>query len=290
MLGRWLTDDESVETCEFEEKQYEIALTFELVNGTTEFFPSGQVLEALVGYDVALSPDDPRIWKLLDAGIPPGALLDPTLWTDFPNRPSADQLPPRLVSLILQVKRAQYLDHWRAGQHDYWKGPYFRFYTDARQQARLERLESRVGTLALVRYVAPAFLTYSDLCRNQLKRELASESSFVGPSGLTGHRLWSYAGPGIVGYANPEGHEVEADTFETLLTLAADQAQEQSLSDHVRGLALEAGLDEMERVEEWTQILRRDLSENQRSRINDWAVFSDAVASVGATWLVLGFE
>lgn len=290
MLDCRVADDGRVETCDFEEKQYEIALTFELVNGTTEFFPSGQVLEALVGYDVALSPGDPRIWKLLDAGMPPGALLDPTLWIDFPTRPSPAELPPKLVSLILQVKRAKYLDHWRAGQHDYWRGPYFRFHTDARQQLRLERLESRLGTLALVRYVAPAFLTYTDLYRNQLNRRLATHSSFVSPSALTGHRLWSYAAPGTVGYANPEGREVESDTFETLLAQAADQAREQSLNEHVRALALEGGLEITDGAGEWTQIIRPALSEEERSRLNDWAVFTNAVASAGAAWLVLAFD
>jgi hypothetical protein len=56
----------------FEEKQYEEGLTLELAAGSTAVFPSGQVLEALVGYDVALAPGDPKVWQLIGSGVPAG--------------------------------------------------------------------------------------------------------------------------------------------------------------------------------------------------------------------------
>lgn len=222
---------------EFEEKQYEIPLVHEIAASSARVYPVGQVLEELVGYDVALVPGDPRIWELLDTGMPAGALLTPGLWAPFARVPAAEDLPPRLVSLILQFKRPQYLDHWRAGQYDYWHGGYFRFYLDDDQQSRLQTLEGRVEPNALVRYAAAAFVEYRLLCDYAERRSVSENSTFVAPSQVAGHRLWSYASPGTIGYANPEGVALECDTIETLIGRARDQAEPMTLREHVRRLA-----------------------------------------------------
>jgi hypothetical protein len=49
-----LFHDRRMVEAEFEEKQYETALIFDLQRGQPRAFSAGQVLEALVGYDVAL--------------------------------------------------------------------------------------------------------------------------------------------------------------------------------------------------------------------------------------------
>jgi len=168
-----------MDLAEFEEKQYESAPSQELTAGHPTAYPSGQVLEALVGYDLALRPGDEKIWRLLAVGFPPGVVLSSGLWSTAPTKPRDADLPSDLVSLILQVKRPHRLDHWRAGQHHFWMGPYFRFYSDARQHAQLAGLEGGLGSRALVRYAAAAFLTFGALYAHQRDRTVADYSTFV---------------------------------------------------------------------------------------------------------------
>lgn len=279
-----------MEVAEFEEKQYETGLQLELAGSSVHSFSSGQALEALVGYDFAMSPGSPLIWDLLDAGLPPGILLTPSLWP-IGTRPDAERLPPHLVSLIIQAKRPQRLHHWRAGQDHYWRGPYYRFHLDERQQRILEHLERVVASHALVRYASAAFIEYSALIHHQLRRTIARHSSFVSPESLSGHRLWSYSGPGTTGYANPEGAALPADTIEVVLKLAQGLAIRQSLSDHIRALA--DSLDSDREVNhEWLFVLSQalDLNDAQVETVASWSRFASAVATTGATWLVLAFE
>src|SRR2546425_11539059 len=117
----------------FEEKQYDNALQLELAAGQRWCYPSGPVLEAVLGYDFVAIPGKEAIWDLLQARCPPGIVLTPALWPSS-EQPSADRLPLRHISLIVQAKRPVYLNHWRAGQYDYWRGPYYRFTIDGDQQ------------------------------------------------------------------------------------------------------------------------------------------------------------
>jgi hypothetical protein len=278
-----------MDVAQFEEKQYETGLLFELAGTSPDFFPSGQALEAALGYDFALSPGDSRIWGLLDAGLPPGIVLTPSLWPSG-RRPDANRLPPNVVSLIVQAKRPQYLDHWRAGQHHHWRGPYFRFHLDQSQQGTLAHLERRVARAALVRYACAAFVEYSALIRHQLRRTLAQNSTFVAPGALVGHRLWSYAGPGTTGYANPEGQVAEADSLESLLATARATAARQSLAEHFHSLA--SALGESEQGEAWTSLLADELrlDEPRADVLLAWARVASTVARAGASWLILGFS
>jgi hypothetical protein len=273
---------------EFEEKQYEGALSHELAAGQPTAYASGQVLEALVGYDLALYPGEPKIWDLLDEGFPPGALLSSGLWSTAPRQPLDADLPQDLVSLILQVKRPHRLDHWRAGQHHYWKGPYFRFYVEEAQQAQLAALERSLASRALVRYGAAAFLTYDQLYAHQRSRGLADHSAFVSPRALVGHRLWSYARPGTHGYANPEGERAEADTWETLNNRAREIATSQTIIEHVRELA-QIGSRDSERSDWLDRLLPpgANIGRKRRDAISSWGVFAGQVARMGAEWFVL---
>jgi hypothetical protein len=209
----------------------------------------------------------------------------------FARRPKDEALPPRLVSLILQFKRPQYLDHWSAGQYDHWRGGYFRFHLEPKQQLRLESLEAGVGSDALVRYAAAAFVEYHSLCQHTEAHTLASSSTFVSPGVLAGHRLWSYPGPGTEGYANPEGEALPGDTIETLLTSAAEQARRKTLREHVRSLA--TGQPHVDVGDgDWVDGLAQagERSEDDRRLAAEWAAVTASASLCGASWFVLGFE
>lgn len=276
-----------MERSEFEEKQYEVAALWELANGSTSVFPSGQVLESLVGYDAALDPGPSPIWSVLGSGQPTGIQLTPALWLPFARLPPAAKLPSKLVSLILQFKTSEFTDHWKAGQYHHWRRGYYRFWLHSVQQLRLETLEDNLKGKALVRYAAPAFLQYSDLLYLASTGNVCGHSAFVSAGRLTGHRLWSYAGPGTHGYANPEGEETPADTFESLLGTLESEAAPQNLAEHVIGLADVIRVDGA--MSEFAGEIAAQFPIDYRSAVAAWIDVARTVASTGSSWLVVGF-
>lgn len=194
------------------------------------------------------------------------------------------------MSLILQVKRPQRLDHWRAGQDHHWRGPYFRFFLRPHQQSQLEALERNLGGRALVRYAAAAFLSMARLYDYQRNLEVADKSTFVSPAVLTGHVLWSYAGPGTQGFANPEGAVTECDTRGTLLDRGRSSSVRTPIREHL--IDLEAALEGDDRPALWIeQIVPRDRADDEdlRDALRAWAIVAETVAVTGSEWLVLDY-
>lgn len=69
---------------EFEEKQYEVPACIELATGKlgAGVFSSGQVLEKILGYDVAARVDPNHLlWRVLRAPRPAGVSLVPEFWS-----------------------------------------------------------------------------------------------------------------------------------------------------------------------------------------------------------------
>jgi hypothetical protein len=192
---------------EFEEKEYEIVFAIELASGRYNrfgtIFSSGQVLEKIVGYDAAATPDEQSdIWRLLQLPRPPGVRLVPSMWNPGIN-PLPHDLPHSPVSLILQYKRPEFLSGSQARQWRLWNQPYFRFARSTDQHTVLRRLERSLGSDAIVRYAAPAFWRRGELEAAQLGRRVLVRSGFVSPNTIGRHRVWTYVRPGIAGRANP---------------------------------------------------------------------------------------
>jgi hypothetical protein len=268
----------------FEEKQYDNALQQELADGLPRCYPSAPVIEGILAYDFAIDPGDRRIWDILGLSRPSGLVLTPDLWAGGKQQPPPDRLPSRVVSLIIQAKRAVGLNHWRAGQYDYWRGPYFRFGLDTGQQRILEGVEQRATPRAVIRYAAPAFTAWADFERHYETQNLAAMSTFVSPLRLTGHSVWTYSGPGLAGYANPEGEEIETDSSETMLEAALEAASEPP-RDHI--LALGQTLDEL------METLRFDVPRSRRPlrRVGDrqWPTLPDGANAFVRAWLAISY-
>jgi hypothetical protein len=121
-------------------------------------------------------------------------------------------------------------------------------------------------------------------------------STFVSPLALTGHTVWTYSGPGLTGYANPEGKEVAADSRETLM-LAAVEALSDSPSEHV--VAMGDSLSEMVRSLRFelppSRRVVRPVSEPdlprlpQRVRrvVSAWLTINYVAAWAGASWMLV---
>jgi len=174
----------SVAWAEFEEKEFEVPATVELASGCGVVLPPGQVLEHLVGYDVAADPvANHRIWRILSVPRPAGVRLVPDMW-ERAAAPSASALPRIPLSLFVQYKRPEFLRGPRAAQRRHWNRPYFRITRAASQHRVLLRLERRLGDAALVRYAAPAFWQRHELEVAHLRRSVLAQTGFVAPSAI----------------------------------------------------------------------------------------------------------
>jgi hypothetical protein len=278
----------------FEEKQYEFAANLELAY-MGEVFPSGQVLESLLGYDVAASPQKGApIWRFLEVGAPKGVLLVPSNWSSFSKTPPHDQLPDRKVSLLLQYKRSRKFRTSRAKQWAYWRQPYFRFKVDPEQQFILENLEQSLGRRAVIRYAAPVFAQYKELLAYQREKKVLSKSTYVSPGQLIGHECWTFVEPGKSGYANAEPKEIYAESFDDIIQEASTRAEPGFLAQHLRSLAAALYLPELPREQsppEWIVKLEEELPRDKpagfRQAILDFVNISVRLGQSGISWLIL---
>lgn len=192
---------------EFEEKEYEHPLYHELVSNK-EIWNPGQVLEAQLGFDVAMRTKNPIFWKILNRFNPPTGvdlnslqLLDPKTI-----------LPTFRCNLMLQAKRPEYLIRKTKGYDLH--SPYYRVNIDSEQQNTLEKLAVKIGIYAYIGYACPAFHKRTDLFSYQISSSLTVKSSFVGIPRLHRHDHWAYYQPGTIGKALSEPEYVEDRPFQ----------------------------------------------------------------------------
>ncbi|MDA0178794.1 hypothetical protein OJ997_00685 [Solirubrobacter phytolaccae] len=287
----------------FEEKEFEVAAAVELSHapsGPGYVFSSGQVLEELLGYDAAVAPPIGHVvWRVLGVRRPRGVVLIRSLW-ELGRRPPASRLPTVPVSLVVQYKRPEHLRGARAKQWGLWHAPYFRFTTAPRQQAVLLRLHKQLGADALVRYASPAFWSQGDLEAAIVSRSVLTQTGFVGPDRLAGHRVWTYVGPGQDGLANPTGRRTRFESFDDLRSarersavpppVGGELVLRQSVESHLKRVAAAAREREPQlrrSVVRWAGDLQREVPElgpTQREAIVDLATIVTVVAAYGASW------
>jgi hypothetical protein len=215
-----------VATAEFTEREYELQFNLELASGLMgTVWTSGQVLEAIVGYDAVANPLQHHIiWRILQVPRPSSIHLAPHHWLGSP-KPSAPDLPSQPISLVLQYKRPEYLRGPPARQWGHWRQPYFRFTRARTQHSTLRRLQRGLAAAAVVRYAAPAFWTRAELETNAMARSVIENSGFVGPDSLGRHHVWTYRAPGIEGFGNPRGRRIQFASLEELRGLLAQQIE-----------------------------------------------------------------
>lgn len=94
--------------CEFEEKEYEQPLNYEL--GKQNVWSPGQVFESIVGFDAAIISNNPEFWKLwqtrgLSLGRQ-GIHLDWQIWEMVEERWKSKTFPKLKFNLFVQHKVA----------------------------------------------------------------------------------------------------------------------------------------------------------------------------------------
>lgn len=209
---------------EFEEKTYEQHLTAELANGR-QFFPPGQVLENMLGFDVALRTGDRHFWRHFRHMYPfwremmflapPGVLPDTRWWRELERE--LDFFPKFKFNCFLQVKRADRMVRSDAAEYACWNAPYFRYEIRANQQTALEMLTHKTTGKAIVAYACPAFYELAELWAAISERQLVEQSNFCEASKLKGHGRYTYIEAGNVGIGHSEPTPIESAPFEQTL-------------------------------------------------------------------------
>jgi hypothetical protein len=221
------------ENAEFEEKEYEQPLNFELVAGAnTSFWSPGQVLETRLGIDAAVFTANQKFWSTIGRVIKPGFIMDRANWLQ-----AGRSLPTFKTNLLLQAKRPVF----RSGVNTKYsklgiKGSYWKFAIVPHQQKALELFHTKVGRRALVCYASPAFHKATDLFFHMRNSALIDNSTFVQVNKLTGHKEWVYNQAGTTGLASSKIEQVRDLAFTTLVSNLLESTGPDDPLDNLREL------------------------------------------------------
>lgn len=221
---------------EFEEKTYEQHLTSELVHSRRLFFPPGQVLEDIVGFDVALRTSNRTFWGLFPHiypwwrkwlfMYPPGTNLRHEWWQELEHE--IEHFPNFKFNCFIQAKRPNRMVRSDALEYASWGHPYFRYDTFYSQQSALASLAQKTSGQAVVVYACPAFHTYSELWAAINTGQLVKQSNFCEVDKLNEHSRYSFISPGNVGIGHSEPVPIESRPFDQALEMLYNQEPRQN--------------------------------------------------------------
>ncbi len=224
---------------QFEEKTYEQHLTSELVHSRQLFFPPGQVLEGIVGFDVALRTSKNAFWELFPhmypwwhrilSMYPPGIQLRHEWWERLEHE--ITHFPRFKFNCFIQAKRPNRMVKPSAAEFLSWNKPYFRYDTFASQQQALESLAQKTSGKAIVVYACPAFHTYKELWAAITTGQLIKQSNFCEIARLNGHGRYSFVSSGSRGIAHSDPTPIESRPFEQALEALHNQDTRQNNQD-----------------------------------------------------------
>jgi hypothetical protein len=131
---------------------------------------------------------------------------------------------------------------------------------------------------------------------HQAAQTVLEQSVFVPPASLVGHQVWTYVAPGTAGWPNPEGDEVETETFRELWRKSKSKRgrTKENLFEHLRGLAADIGVTVVtdNTSPKWlTQFaVPQKLDMVQRQAVFDTLELCTRFGRAGATWFVADLE
>ncbi len=277
----------------FAERQYETTFLGELGQAGAGAFQPTQRLERFLGIDAATDAQNAhRIWRILNVNVPQRMPLSPAVWPRLPHQYHRD-FSSRIVSLFFQFKVARFQDGGRAKYRSAFGAPYFEVSITKHQQMALENLQQSVRARAIVRYASPAFWSQTDFDKYAASRRVLTQSAFLRPSQVGTHKKWMYAGPLGKCILNPDPEETDSESWERLKGRLTEQAQEESIKDHVRQLA--ESLREREEDAEsadnapWLDAIREywRLSEENARYLSDLRTVVNAAERADTTWLIM---
>ncbi len=217
---------------QFEEKEIEGPLNVYMASKGLIWSP-GQVLEQIVGFDVAMRVDVACFWVSLGyPSIPSGAVISPSWWPQiFRAHFDDDRTPPPFeLNAFLQYKRPDYLYGGNAKERQRWGADvtYYRFILDPAQQAALEACASSLGNNGIVVYATPAFWERRALFEYMKLGTLLDNTHFVRALDLAGHSRYTYIDARSKGQAYSRPIEISPYRFGQLRTAAGGGGRDTS--------------------------------------------------------------
>jgi hypothetical protein len=226
---------------DFSERHYELAINIELVRESREYFVPSQPEEAGLGYDIALVPALPRVWRSLVEGMP-GV------------EGKAGPAVPFAASLFVQYKVPEFLRYRSAqqaaaresafGQHEH----FYRFEIREAQAEVLLDLQDRFAGKASVCFAAGHFHERAYFYMLKSRSTVAENSVFlpvddVRPGllfegGNPPRHYWTYDPAGTNGLLCSDARRAEGMPFRSLKQSLRERTTElrQPLEDHVVSL------------------------------------------------------
>ena len=220
---------------EFEEKRFEQPLNYQLADRHNLVHPSGQVGEAILGFDAALRTRRRSFWRRLGCSPLPGTFLEPWWWPQFDQQP--DVFPRVKFNVFVQSKRPEFLRGRRCKEWADWGTDYFRYFTVEHQQNALAALAKRVSQTGVVMYASPAFHTRRQLWEAVQQGDLVDKTNFADAQKLIGHGRYTYAVAGSSGKAYSEPTNIESANVEQAITSLRERTEGQRWDRFIAGLA-----------------------------------------------------
>jgi hypothetical protein len=197
---------------EFEEKEYEFPLYFQLAQGSTQVWPPGQVFEGYLGIDAGLMVNTAKIWRKLGYPAPfRGVILDDMRWGFIWRRRGARRrLPDFSLNMFIQAKRPHRMIRRNPAMVQCGLNrPCYRFKTRSHQQKALERLHRRLKNRALVVYACPVSTELDWLYDHIENGTLIDNSTYPKAINLHSHKAWAFDSAGASGLCCSEPEKIE---------------------------------------------------------------------------------
>jgi|SRR5690554_4625 len=201
---------------DFEEKTYESYFNNELDSKSSVYFPPGQVLEGLLGFDAASNSKNRQLWRTLGypfwlfphfSGV---NLLDIARELEQELERFINKIPNIKTNILLQYKRPEYITTANGKEWSHWQKEYYRYHVYKEQHEILSKIEQSFGDKALVLYASPAIKSMTELVELKLKRKIIDNSNFQKASKLNGHSKNTYIRAGHYSIACSEPEKLES--------------------------------------------------------------------------------
>jgi len=200
----------------FEEKTYESYFNNELDSKASIYFPPGQVLEGLLGFDAVANSKNRRLWKYLGypfwlfphfSGV---NLIDIAKELEVELERINQSIPSIKTNLLFQYKRPDYITTANGKEWKHWNKEYYRYRIYSEQHKLLSKIDKSFGDKALVLYASPAINNLDDLVKFKIKKKIIANSNFTKASDLNNHSNNTYISSGTHSIACSEPEQIKS--------------------------------------------------------------------------------
>ena len=220
---------------EFEEKEFERFFNDQMVVVDRQCWSPGQVLEGRIGFDSA-SMLNPNMFHYFDwigrrrfHHMRRGVRVDRGIVEELFGELDRS-MPPYRFNFFAQYKRPEFMFGYRSSEMDCWKGPYYRYEIDAKQNKILCRLEGVCGSSAFVSYCCPVYYTKEDLWEANRSGQILERTNYAAPHRLANNHAYSFVESGGRGKAHSENEDIESRSLSEILNSGRESNPPQSIS------------------------------------------------------------